>query len=86
MQADMNLAKITTSYSQVLNTQNANMKIPNMILIVYLNENFTNCNENLGWGKSEHPHSSLCILVQVKAPEVSQIFILHSFHVAIINF
>ena len=78
MQADMNLVKITTSYSQVLNTQNANMKMPNMILIAYLNETFTNCNENLGWGKSEHPHSSLCILVQVKAPEVSQIlFYIH---------
>ena len=24
-----------------------------MILIAYLNENFTDCNENLAWGKQE---------------------------------
>ena len=24
-----------------------------MILITYLNENFTDCNENLAWGKQE---------------------------------
>ena len=51
MQADTNLAKITTSYFWVLNTQNANDNMPNMILIAYLNENFTYCNENLAWGK-----------------------------------
>ena len=51
MQADMNIVKITSSHFQVLNAQNAIENIPNMILIAYLNENFTNCNENLSWGK-----------------------------------
>ena len=50
-QADLNLAKITTAHFWVLNTQNANRNMPNMILIAYLNENFTNCNENLAWGE-----------------------------------
>ena len=42
----------STSYFQVgvLNTQNSNGNMPNMILIAYLNENFTDCNENLGLG------------------------------------
>ena len=53
MQADLNLAKITTSHFQVLNTQNANQYMPNMIPIAYLNENLTDCNENLAWGKQE---------------------------------
>ena len=48
MQQDLNLAKITASHFWVLNTQNANRNMPNMILIAYLNENFTNFNENLG--------------------------------------
>ena len=51
MQADMNLVKITASHFQVLNTQNANQNMPNLILIAYLNENFTDCNQNLAWGK-----------------------------------
>ena len=59
MQANSNLVKITASHFQVLNTQNANENMPNMIPIAYLNENFTNCNENLAWGKQEpliHPY------------------------------
>ena len=32
------------------------------------------------------PHSFLCVLVQVKVPEVRQNLILHSFHVVIITF
>ena len=54
-QANSNLAKITTSNFQVLNTQNANEKMPNMIFIAYLKD----CNENLAWGKQEpliHPY------------------------------
>ena len=51
MQPDLNLAKITASHVQVLNTQNVNQNMPNMIPITYLNKNFTNCNENLAWGK-----------------------------------
>ena len=51
MQADPNLVKITASHFQVLNTQNANGNMPNMILIAYLNENFSNFNETLGLGK-----------------------------------
>ena len=35
-----NLGKLTASHFQVLNTQNANKNLPNMFLIVYLNENF----------------------------------------------
>ena len=59
MQANMNLVKITTSHIHVLNIQNANENMPNTILIAYLNENFTDCNENLAWGKQEliiHPY------------------------------
>ena len=59
MQANSNLVKITASHFQVLNTQNANENMPNMIPIAYLNENFTNCNENFAWGKQEpliHPY------------------------------
>ena len=52
-QANPNLVKTTTSYFQVLNTQNANQNMPNMIPIACLNKNFTNSNENLGWGKQE---------------------------------
>ena len=55
MQASLNLEKITASYSWVLNTQN---DMPNMIPIAYLNENFTDCSENMAWGKQEplfHP-------------------------------
>ena len=44
-------SKITTSHFQVVNTQNANGNIKNMILIASLNENFTDCIENLEWGK-----------------------------------
>ena len=50
-QANLNLGKITTSHSQVLNTKNTNENMPNMIPISYLNENFMDCNENLAWGK-----------------------------------
>ena len=53
MHADLDLVKITTSHLQVLNIQNANGHMPNMILIAYLNENLTNCNENLAWSKQE---------------------------------
>ena len=59
MQADPNLAKITTSHFWVLNTQSANVNMPNMIPIAYHNENFMDCNENLAWGKQEpliHPY------------------------------
>ena len=49
--ADSHLRKLTTSHSQVLITQNANENMPNMFLIVYLNENLGYCNENLAWGK-----------------------------------
>ena len=49
MQANTNLAKITTSHFWVLNTQNANRNMPNRILIAYHHKNFTNCNENLAW-------------------------------------
>ena len=37
-QANTNLAKITASHFQVLNTENANKNTPNMIPIAYLNE------------------------------------------------
>ena len=43
MQADLKLAKITTSHFQVLNTPNANGNRPNLILIASLTENFTDC-------------------------------------------
>ena len=59
MQANLNLGKITTSHFQVLN---GNRNMPNMIPIAYLNENFTDCNENLAGGKQE----PLCVLVQKK--------------------
>ena len=39
MQVDPNLAKITTSHSWVLNTQNTNQNMPHMLAIAYLNEN-----------------------------------------------
>ena len=53
MQADLNLAKITASDFQLLNTQYAKRNMPNMILIAYPNKNLTNCNENFTWGKQE---------------------------------
>ena len=56
-----------------------------MILIAYLNENLPDCNENLAWGKQE-PLFNPAQLVQNKRSEVSQNFILHSFHVVIIKF
>ena len=46
MQANLNLRKLTVSHFWVLITQNANKNIPNMFLIVYLNENLRYCNEN----------------------------------------
>ena len=57
--ADWNLGKITASHFKVLITQNANENMPDMFLIVYLNENLRYCNENLAWGKREplvHPY------------------------------
>ena len=51
MPADSNLKKLTASHFNVQNTQNANENMPNMFLIVYLNENLRYCNENLAWGK-----------------------------------
>ena len=44
--ADQNLRKITASHFKVLITQNANENMPDMFLIVYLNENLRYCNEN----------------------------------------
>ena len=43
---DRNLRKITASHFKVLITQNANENMPDMFLIVYLNENLRYCNEN----------------------------------------
>ena len=51
MQPESKLEKITASLLQILNAQNANENMPNMIPIVYLNEIFMDCNENLAWGK-----------------------------------
>ena len=51
MQADLNLEKTTASHFWVLNTQNANENMPNIFLIMYLNENLRYCNENLAQGK-----------------------------------
>ena len=65
MQAEPNLVKIPASHFWVLNTQNANQNMTNMIPIAYLNENFTDCNENLAWGKQE-PLIQPCVLVQNK--------------------
>ena len=45
MQADFNLGKLSTSYFQVLNTQNANDNMPNMFPIAYLNENLMYSND-----------------------------------------
>ena len=44
--ADSNLGKINVSHFKVLITQNANENMPDMFLIVYLNENLRYCNEN----------------------------------------
>ena len=57
--ANSNLRKLTASHFNALITQNANKNMPNMFLIVYLNENLRYCNENLAWGKQEpliHPY------------------------------
>ena len=57
--ADCDLGKITASHFRVLITQNANENMPDMFLIVYLNENLRYCYENLAWGKREplvHPY------------------------------
>ena len=44
--ADWNLGKITAAHFKVLITQNANENMPDMFLIVYLNEILRYCNEN----------------------------------------
>ena len=62
MQVNMNLAKITPSHFWVLNTQNANQNMPNMILITYLKENFTDCNENLAWGNQNPSFIPMCFI------------------------
>ena len=46
MPANSNLRKLTASHFKVLITQNANKNMPNIFLIVYLNENYRYCNEN----------------------------------------
>ena len=46
MPAKLNLRKLTDSHFQVLIAQNANKNMPNMFLIVYLNENLRYSNEN----------------------------------------
>ena len=38
-----------------------------MILIAYLNDNFTDCNENSAWGKQEPPCQFLHAFIPVKA-------------------
>ena len=56
--ANRNLGKITAHFKALI-TQNANENMPDMFLIVYLNENLRYCNENLAWGKREplvHPY------------------------------
>ena len=59
--------------------------MPNMILIAYLNKNFTNCNENLAWGKQEPLFTPMCFGTSQNT-EVGQHFILHPFHLVIIKF
>ena len=57
-----------------------------MIPIAYLNENVTNCNEKLAWGKQEpliHPY---VFWYKTKGEKASKSFILLSFHVVIITF
>ena len=73
MQADSNLAKITASHFQVVNTQNANENMGNMIPIAYLNENFIDCNENVAWGKQEpiHPYMFWYTMKGVKVVKTS---------------
>ena len=51
MPADSNFRKLTASELNVLITQNANENVPNIFLILYLNENLRYCNEDLAWGK-----------------------------------
>ena len=46
MPANSNLRKLMASHFWVLITQNANENMPNMFLIVYLNENLRYFNEN----------------------------------------
>ena len=46
MPADLNLRKLAASHFQVLITLNANENMPNMFLIVYLDEKLRYCNEN----------------------------------------
>ena len=50
MQANLNLVKVTASHFWVLNTQKANLNMPNMIP---LHISTRNCNENLAWGTPE---------------------------------
>ena len=49
--ANLNLRKLTATHFNALITQNTNENMPNMFLIVYLNENLRYCNENLAWDK-----------------------------------
>ena len=46
MPADLNLRKLTATHFWVLIAQNANENMPNVFLIVYLNDNMRYCNEN----------------------------------------
>ena len=41
-----------------------------MILIACLNENFTNCNENLAWGKQEPLVQSYTVWYKMKGEKV----------------
>ena len=72
MQADLNLVKITTSQLWVLSTQNATQNMPNLIPIAYLNEKFTDCNENLAWGKQESLVQSYTVWYKTKGEKVAK--------------
>ena len=55
MPSNSNIKKLTASHFQVLINPNANENMPNMFLIMDLNEKLRYCNENLAWGKQEPP-------------------------------
>ena len=66
MQTNSNLRKLTASHFNALNTQNANKNMPNMFLIVYLNETLRYCNKNLAWVNKNPSFIPMCFGTQQK--------------------
>ena len=72
IQANLNFEKIVVSHCWVLNAQNSKKNMPNMIPIMYLNDNLMDYNEN--WhGVNENPSfTPMCFGTQQKVRKQSK--------------